>query len=143
LLQDPGSQLFRGSKKKGKATNKDIIYTKALDSLDGTVYQVEVDKNVETEDLIREAKAFNDRKTLLLFVARVTDDDLKFTAIFPEVISFGTIYGTNMERIPLCVGAGTCNNRMNFIIYGQIKVGPMVLAFIKISTERAINACLR
>jgi hypothetical protein len=42
------------SKKKGKSTDKDIIsIMKALDSLDSTVSQVEVDKNVETADLIR------------------------------------------------------------------------------------------
>jgi hypothetical protein len=55
----------------------------------------------------------DDGKTLLLFVAWVTDDDLKFTTMFPEVISLDTTYGTNVDRIPLCVGAGTANNRMN------------------------------
>jgi hypothetical protein len=54
LLQDPGSQLFRVSKNKGKLTDKDIIsIMKSLDSIDGTVSQVEVDENVETEDFIR------------------------------------------------------------------------------------------
>jgi hypothetical protein len=52
------------SKKKGKSTNKDIIsIMKALDSLDGTVYQVEVDENVETAYLIREAMTLDDGKT--------------------------------------------------------------------------------
>jgi hypothetical protein len=106
------------SKKKGKSTDKDIIsIMKALDSLDGTFSQVEVDNNVETTDLIREATTLDIGKTLLLFVAWVTDDDLKFTTMFPEVISFDTTYGTNAERRPLCVGAGTCNNRMNFPVF--------------------------
>jgi hypothetical protein len=110
-LQDPGSQLFRVSKKKGKSTDKYIIsIMKALGSLDGTLSQVEVEENVETVDLIREAMILDDGKTLLLFVAWVTYDDLKFTTMFPEVISFDTTYGTNVERRPLCVGAGTCNN---------------------------------
>jgi hypothetical protein len=118
LSQDPGSQLFRVSKNKGNATDKDIIsIMKALDSLDGTGSQVEVDENVERAYLIREAMTLDDGKTLLLFVAWVTDDDLKFTTMFPEVISFDTTYGTNMERRPLIVGAGTCNNRMNFPVF--------------------------
>jgi hypothetical protein len=118
LLQDPDSQLFRESKKKGKSTNKDIIsIMKALDSLDGMVSQVEVDKNVETADFIREAMTLDNGKTLLLFVAWVTYDDLKFTTMFPEVISFNTTYGINVERRPLCVGAGTCNNRMIFPVF--------------------------
>jgi hypothetical protein len=64
LLQDPGSQLFRVSKKKGKSTDKDIIsLMKALDSLDGTVSPVEVDEHcVETADLIREAMTLDDGK---------------------------------------------------------------------------------
>jgi hypothetical protein len=53
-----------------------------------------------------------DGKTLLLFVAWVTDDDLKFTTMFHEFISFDTTYDTNVERRPLYVGAGDCNNRM-------------------------------
>jgi hypothetical protein len=58
---------------------------------------------------------------MLSFVAWVTDDYLKFTTMFPEVISFYTTYGTNVERIPMCVGAGTCNNRMNFpVLFGCI-----------------------
>jgi hypothetical protein len=57
------------------------------------------------------------KKTLLLLVAWVTDDDLKFTTFFAEVISFDTTYGTNVERRPLCVGAGTCNNRINSPVF--------------------------
>jgi hypothetical protein len=87
---------------------------KALDSLDGTVSQVEVDENVETADYIREAMTVDDGKTLLSFVAWVTYDYLKFKTMFYEVISFDTTYGTNVERRPLCFGAGTCNNIMNF-----------------------------
>jgi hypothetical protein len=61
LLQDPVSQLFRVSKKKGKSTDKDIVsIMKALASIDGTVSQVEVDENVETADLIREAMTLDD-----------------------------------------------------------------------------------
>jgi hypothetical protein len=83
---------LRVSKKKGKSTDKDIIsIMKALDSLDGTFSQVEVDENVEEADLIREAMTLNDGKTLLLFVAWVTDDDLKFTTMFPEVILLLTL----------------------------------------------------
>jgi hypothetical protein len=59
----------------------------------------------------------DDGKKLLLFVAWITDDDLKLTKKFPEVISFDTTYGTNAERRPPCVGAGTCNNRMNFPVF--------------------------
>jgi hypothetical protein len=67
LLQDPGSQLFRVSKKKGKSPDKDTIsIIKAIDSLDGIVSHVEVDENVETADLIREAMTLDDGKTLLL-----------------------------------------------------------------------------
>jgi hypothetical protein len=118
LLQDPGSQPVRVSKKKGKSTYKNIIYImKALDSLDDTVSQVEVDENVEEPDLIREAMTLDDGKTVLLFVAWVTYDDLKVTTMFPEVISFDTTYGTNVERRPLCVGAGTCNNRVNSTVF--------------------------
>jgi hypothetical protein len=103
------------SKKKEKSANKDIM--KALDSLDGIVSEVEVDENVKATDLIREAMTLNDGTTLLLFVAWVTDDDLTFTIMFPEAISFDNTYGTNMERRPLCIGAGTCNNRMNFPVF--------------------------
>jgi hypothetical protein len=119
LLQDPGSQLFRVSKKKGKSSYKDIIsIMKALDSLDGTVSHVEVDENDKTADLNREAMTLNDGKKMLLFVAWVTYyDDFKFTTTIPGVISFDTTYGTNVERRPLCVGAGTCNNRMNFPVF--------------------------
>jgi hypothetical protein len=80
------------------------------------VSALEVDKNVDQSDLIREAMILDDGETLLLFVAWVKYDDLKFTTMFPEVVSFDTTYGTNVERIPLCVGAGTCNNRMKFPI---------------------------
>jgi hypothetical protein len=59
----------------------------------------------------------DDGKTLLLFVAWVTHDDLKFTTMCPEVISFYTTYGTNLERRPLCIGAGTCNSRINFPVF--------------------------
>jgi hypothetical protein len=63
LLEDPGSQIFRVSKKKGKSTNKDVIsIMKTLDSLDDKVSQVEVDENVETADLIREAMTLHDGK---------------------------------------------------------------------------------
>jgi hypothetical protein len=111
LLQDPGSKLFRVSKKKAKFSDTNIIsIMKALDKLDGTVSAVEVDGNVDESDLVREATTLDDGKTLLLFVARVTDDDLMFTTMFPGVISLDTTYGANVERIPLCVVAGTCNN---------------------------------
>jgi hypothetical protein len=103
------------SKKKGKSTIKDIM--KALDSLDGTVSQVEVDENVEAADFIREAMTLNDGTNFLLCVAWITDDDLKFTTMFPEVISFDTNHGTNAERRSLCIDAGTCNNRMNFPVF--------------------------
>jgi hypothetical protein len=65
----------------------------------------------------RESMALSDVKTLLLFVAWVTYDDLNFTKMFPEVISFDTTYGTNVERRPLCVGTGTCRNIMMFTVF--------------------------
>jgi hypothetical protein len=67
LLQDPSSQLFRVSQKKGKSTDKYIIsIMKALDSLDGIVSQVEVDENVKTDYLIREVMTLDDEKNLVI-----------------------------------------------------------------------------
>jgi hypothetical protein len=84
LLQDPDSKFFRVSKKKGKSSDKNIILImKVLDKLDGTVSAVEVDENADYSDLIREAITLDDGKMLLLLlVAWVTDDDLKFTTIW-------------------------------------------------------------
>jgi hypothetical protein len=96
-LQYPGSRLFRVSKKKEKSTDKDIIsIMQTLDSLDGTVSQVEVDEHVETSDLIREAMRLDDGIFLMLFVAWVTYHDLKFTTMFPEVMPFNTYYCTHV-----------------------------------------------
>jgi hypothetical protein len=54
---------------------------------------------------------------MLSFVAWVTDDDLNFTSMFPEAVFFDTAYGNIVERIPLYVGAGNCNNIMNFTVF--------------------------
>jgi hypothetical protein len=78
---------------------------KALAKLDGSVSAVEVDEHVDQSNLFREAMPLDDGKTLLLFVVWVPYDDLKFTTMFPKVISFDTTYGTHVERRPLCVGA--------------------------------------
>jgi hypothetical protein len=98
--------------------NKNIMSTiKALDKLDGTVSAVGVDGKAGDAELIRESMTLGDGKTLLSFVVWVTYDDLKFTTMFRAVISLDTAYGTNAERRPLYVGAGTDYNRMNICFH--------------------------
>jgi hypothetical protein len=51
---------------------------------------------------------------MLLFVAWGSDEYLRYITVFPEVLSIDTTYGTNREKRPLLVFAGTDNNSKNF-----------------------------
>jgi hypothetical protein len=66
------------------------------------------------EDLVKSAMELDDSDAMLLFVAWGSDEDLRHITMFPEVLSINTTYGTNREKRPLLVFAGTDNNRKNF-----------------------------
>jgi hypothetical protein len=69
---------------------------------------------VTDEDLVKSAMKLDDSDAMLLFVAWGSYEDLRYITMFPEVLSIETTYGTNREKRPLLVFAGTGNNRKNF-----------------------------
>jgi hypothetical protein len=69
---------------------------------------------VTDEDLVKSAMTLDDSEAMLLFVAWGSDEDLVHIAIFPEVLSIDTKYGTNRENRPLLVFAGTDHDLKNF-----------------------------
>jgi hypothetical protein len=71
--------------------------------------------NVTDEDLVKSAMKLDDSDAMLLVVAWGSDEDLRYITMSPEVLSSDTTYGTNREKRPLLVFAGTNNNRKNFI----------------------------
>jgi hypothetical protein len=69
---------------------------------------------VTDEDLVKSDIKLNDSDAMLLFIAWGSDEDLRYITMFPEVLSIDTTYGTNREKRPLLVVAGTGNNMKNF-----------------------------
>jgi hypothetical protein len=70
--------------------------------------------NVTDEDLVKSAMKLDYSEAIFLFVAWGSDEYLRYITMFPEVLSIDTNYGTNREKRPLLVFAGTDNNRENF-----------------------------
>jgi hypothetical protein len=62
---------------------------------------------------MKSAMKLDDSDVMLLFVAWGSDEDLRYITMFPEVLSIDTTYGTNREKRPLLVFAGTDNNSKN------------------------------
>jgi hypothetical protein len=50
---------------------------------------------------------------MLLFVAWGSGEDLRYIAIYPEVLSIDTTCRTNIEKRPLLVFAGADHNQKN------------------------------
>jgi hypothetical protein len=69
---------------------------------------------VTDEDLVKSAMKLDDSDAMLLFFAWGSDEDLRYITMFPKVLSIDTTYGTNREKRPLLVFAGTDSNRKNF-----------------------------
>jgi hypothetical protein len=67
--------------------------------------------SVTDEDLVKSFTTLDDSEAMLLFVAWGSDEDLRYIAMFPEVISVDTTYGTNREKRQLLLFAGTDFNR--------------------------------
>jgi hypothetical protein len=72
--------------------------------------------NVADEDLAKNGMKLDDSDAMLLFFAWGSDEDLRYIIMFPEVLSIDTPYGTNREKRPFIVFAGTDNNRKNFTV---------------------------
>jgi hypothetical protein len=66
---------------------------------------------VTGDDLVKSDMTLDDIEAMLLFVDWVSDEDLRYITMFTEVLSIYTTYGTNQEKIPLLVFAGTDHNR--------------------------------
>jgi hypothetical protein len=123
LVQDPNSELLRVkkkrvcSKKPPKGAKKGAHYLPLLTDVKGkkpSTKYVPCTVNMTDEDLVKSAMKLDDSDAMLLFVAWVSDEDLRYITMFPEVLSIDTTYGTNREKRPLLVFAGTDNNRKNF-----------------------------
>jgi hypothetical protein len=56
----------------------------------------------------------DDSEAMLLFVVWGGDEYLRHITMFPEVLSIDTTYGTNREKRPLWLFAGTDHNHKNF-----------------------------
>jgi hypothetical protein len=70
--------------------------------------------NVTDEDLVKRAMALDDSVAMVLCVAWGSDEYLRYITMFPEVLSIDKIYGTNREKRPMLVFAGTDHNSKNF-----------------------------
>jgi hypothetical protein len=123
LFHDPKTELLRVKKtrvcrkKAPKGTKKGAKHLTLLTKVNGEIpstTHVPCTVNVTDEDLVKSATKLDDSEAMLLFVAWGSDENLRYITMFPEVFSIDTTYGTNREKIPLLVFAGTDNNRKNF-----------------------------
>jgi hypothetical protein len=123
LLHDPKTELLRVKKtrvcrkKAPKGTKKGAQHLTLLTKVNGEIpstTHVPCTVNVTDEDLVKSAMKLDDSEAMLLFVAWGSAEDLRYIPMFPEVLSIDTTYGTNREKRPLLVFAGTDNNRKNF-----------------------------
>jgi hypothetical protein len=124
LVHDPKSELLRVkksrvyNKKFRKEKKKGAQHLTLMMELQGknrppTEY-VLCTANVTDEDLVKSVMTLDDSEAMLLFMAWGIDEDLIYITMSPEVISIDTTYGTNREKIPLLVFAGTDHNRKHF-----------------------------
>jgi hypothetical protein len=72
--------------------------------------------NVTGEDLVKSTVPFDDSEAMLLFVSWRSAEVLRHIAMFSEVLSIDTAYGTNREKRPVLVFDGTYHNRNNFMM---------------------------
>jgi hypothetical protein len=124
LVRDPKADLLRVkksrvcNKKLCKETKKGSQHLTLLTKLNGkkkpSTKYVPCTSNVTNEDLVKSAMTLDDSEAMLLFVAWGSDEDLRHIAMFPEVLSIDPTYGTNREKRPLLVFAGTDHNQKNF-----------------------------
>jgi hypothetical protein len=78
----------------------------------------------------------DDSEAMLLFVDWGSDEDLRHIVMFPEVLFSDTIYGTNREKRPLLVFAGTDHNRKSFTAMQGILMGRSIMESInQINTD--------
>jgi hypothetical protein len=120
LIHDPKSELLCVkktrvcSKKPSKGTKKGAQHLTLLTKVNGkkpSTKHVPCTVNVTDEDLVKSAMKLDDSDAMLLFIAWGSDEDLRYITMFPKVLSIDTTYGTNREKRPLLVFAGTDNNR--------------------------------
>jgi hypothetical protein len=123
LIHDPKTELLRVKKtrvcrkKPAKGTKKGVQHLTLLTKVNGEIpstKHVPCTINVTDEYLVESAMKLDDSEAMLLFVAWGSDEDLRYITMFPQVFSIDTTYGTNREKRPLLVFAGTNNNRKNF-----------------------------
>jgi hypothetical protein len=123
LIHDPKTELLCVkktrvcSKKQNKRTKKSAQHLTLITKVKGkkpSTKHVPCTVNVTDEDLVKSAMKLDDSDAMLLFVAWGSDEDLRYTTMFPKVLSIDTTYGTNRKKRPLLVFAGTDNNRKNF-----------------------------
>jgi hypothetical protein len=123
LIHDPKTELPRVNKtrvcrkKAPKGTKKGAQHLTLLTKVNGEIpstTHVPCTVTFTDEDLVKSAMKLDDSEAMLLFVAWGSDEDLRYVTMFPEVLSIDTTYGTNREKRPLLVFAGTDNNRKNF-----------------------------
>jgi hypothetical protein len=123
LIHDPKTELLRVKKtracrkKPPKGTKKGAQHLTLLTKVNGkkpSTKHVPCTVNVTDEDLVKSAMKLDDSGAMLLFVAWGSDEDLRYIIMFPEVLSIDTTYGTNIEKRPLLIFAGTDNTRKNF-----------------------------
>jgi hypothetical protein len=123
LIHDPKIELLRVKKtrvcrkKAPKGMKKGAQHLTLLTKVNGEIpstTHVPCTVNVTDEDLVKSAMKLDGSEAMLSFVAWGSDEDLRYITMFPEVLSIDTTYGTNREKRPLLVFAGTDNNRKNF-----------------------------
>jgi hypothetical protein len=123
LIHDPKSELLRVKKTrvcskklpKGKKNGaRHLTLLTKLKYKKPSTKHVPCTVNVTDEDLVKSAMKLDDSDAMLLFVAWGSDEDLRYITMFPEVLSIDTTYGTNREKRPLLLFAGTDNTRKNF-----------------------------
>jgi hypothetical protein len=123
LIHDPNTELLRVKekrvcrKKPVKGLKKDAQHLTLLTKVNAEIpstKHVPCTVNVTDEDLVKSAMKLDDSEAMLLFVTWGSDEDLRYITMFPEVLSIDTTYGTNREKRPLLVFAGTDNSMKNF-----------------------------
>jgi hypothetical protein len=123
LIHDSKTELLRVKKtrvcrkKPVKGTKEGAQHLTLLMKVNGLISStkhVPCTVNVTDEDLVKSAIKLDDSEAMLLFVAWGSDEDFRYITMFPKVFSIDTTYGTNREKRPLLVFAGTDNNRKNF-----------------------------
>jgi hypothetical protein len=106
------------NKKPHKDTQKGAQYLTLLRKLKDkekpSTKHVPCTANVTDEDPVKTTMTIDDSKSMLLFMAWGSDEDLRHITMFPGVLSIYTTYMTNRETRPLLVFAGTDHYRKNF-----------------------------